>query len=119
LAHAVATADAQVVDQLAARLQVFQGQQVSLGQVVDVDVIADAGAVGGGVVGAEDVQVRPLADGGLDHQRDQVRLGPVVLANVAGGAGARGVEVAQGRVAPPVGAGEVGQGVLDRELGVA
>ena len=54
-------ADAEVVLHPLARLELLQRQQVGLGQVVHVDVVADAGAVGRRVVGAEDLDVRPLA----------------------------------------------------------
>src|SRR5262249_17837780 len=43
LANAVTTADAQVVTVPLPRLQLLQRQQVSLRQVIDVDVIANAG----------------------------------------------------------------------------
>src|ERR1035438_3677303 len=59
-----------------------------------MDVIADAGAVGGGVIAAEDRDGFAREDGS-EQQRDEVRLGLVFFAQVAGGIGAGGVEVAQ------------------------
>ena len=68
-------------------------------QVLDVDVVADAGAVRRRIVGAEDRDVRPLAHrrlaGDLDEQR-RIRGG---LADAAAGVGPRHVEVAQGHIA--------------------
>src|SRR5262249_25160750 len=92
-------------------------QQMRLGQVIDVYVIADAGAVRRRVVGAEDFDGRALAHRGLNHQRDQVRLGVVVLADGTVRAGAGGVEVAQGGVAQVVSRGEIVQRSLDGQLG--
>ncbi len=54
-------------------------------QVVDVDVVANAGAVGRGIVVAKNRDVRPLSQGHLQHDRNQVRLGVVVFAQIAGG----------------------------------
>ena len=62
-------------------VELLQRQQVRLGQVVDVDVVADAGAVRRRVVGAEDLDVRPLPERHLEDERDQVRLRVVVLAD--------------------------------------
>src|SRR5260370_24116469 len=52
-ADAVTSADAQVVVHALPRLQLLQSQQVRLGQVVDMDVIAHAGAVRRRVIAAE------------------------------------------------------------------
>ncbi|MDB6065451.1 MAG: hypothetical protein JWR26_1659, partial [Pedosphaera sp.] len=60
LSDGVAIAIAEVVKALFAG---GQGEHVGLGEVDDVDVIADAGAVGRGVVGAVDVAVGGLAEG--------------------------------------------------------
>ena len=57
-----------------------EGEQVGLGEVGDVDVVADAGAVGGRVVVAEDGDRLAAALGDLEDERDQVRLGVVALA---------------------------------------
>ena len=73
-----------------------------VGQIVDVDVVADACAVGSRVVVAEHLHGRPLAERCLHHQRDEVqRLAPV-LADATVGAGAGGVEVAQADGTQPV-----------------
>ena len=65
-----------------------------------MDVVADAGAVGGRIVGAEHHQRRgPL--GGLQHVRDEVCLGVVLLAIPLRRAGR--IEVAQADAAQAVG----------------
>jgi hypothetical protein len=58
-----------------------KGQNVRGGQVVHVDVVADAGAVGRRVVGPEDGQLRVFALGGLERPRDQVGRVAVGLAD--------------------------------------
>src|SRR5215472_7690420 len=42
-------------------LDFFEGADVGIGDIQDMDVVAKAGAVGSGVVGAEDVDVRENA----------------------------------------------------------
>src|SRR6185312_1568474 len=91
----------------------IESNDVGGGEVADVNVVADAGAVRGGVVVAEDGDRGPLAGGGFEHQRDQVAFGLVALAAASGGAG--GIEVAQGKVMQAA-AGVPGQQALEEEL---
>jgi len=58
----IAVAAAEVVGAADARTQ---SQRVGGGEVANMDVIANAGAVGGGVVGAEQGKGFALAEGGL------------------------------------------------------
>jgi len=53
-----------------------------LRQVDDVDVIADAGAVGRRIIRAEDLALRLLAEGDLQDVGNEVRLDAVMLANL-------------------------------------
>lgn len=55
-----------------AGFQVFQRQQVGVDQIFHMDVITHTGAVPGGIVCAEQTQFFPLAQGGGQHQGDQV-----------------------------------------------
>src|SRR5262245_24232825 len=64
-------------------------------QIDDMDVVADGGPVGRVVVGAEDLHGRPRAHRRADDQRNDVRLGIVILPDFALGIRAGGVEVAQ------------------------
>ena len=80
---------------MAALFEIFQRRKMRLGQVLHVDVIPDAGAVGGGVMIPEDADVIPLAEGGFHHQRDEVGFGVVILADARLGIGAGGIKVAQ------------------------
>ena len=56
-------------------LRAVEREQMRGGQVLDVDVVADRGAVGRVVVGPVDVDVLGLAAGGAQDVRDQMRLG--------------------------------------------
>ena len=80
LAHRVTALAAEVVDVVAAGHGLLQRQDVRAPEVLDVDVVADRGAVRRRIVGAEDRHGLALARRGLQHERDQVRLGVVVLA---------------------------------------
>ena len=82
-----------------------------------MDVVAHGGAVARRVVGAEHLDVLAHAGRGLEHERDQVRLGLVVLAQLP--ARARDVEVAQRGGRQPVRAALVADHQVDRELGRA
>ena len=66
-------------------LEVVQRAHVRVGEVVDVDVVADRGAVGRGVVGAVDGEQRDLAERGLHRERHQVEGSGVVLADAGVG----------------------------------
>ncbi len=88
-------------------------------QIGDVDVVADRGAVGGGIVGAVDLDRVARSERGAQDARDQVGFRLVVLADLAIGIGPGGVEVAQRGVTQPIGAGVPVERPLDRQLGVA
>ena len=96
LAHRDPVAAAEVVDGLerAARLEGLRRHHVGVREVGDVDVVADAGAVGGGVVVAVDPRGAAALQH-LQHQREQVVRAGVVEVR---GRRADHVEVAQRRV---------------------
>src|SRR5437879_3120485 len=52
LADAVTTAGTQVVGQSLSRLQTLQGEQMRLGQVIDVNIVAYTGTIRSRVVGS-------------------------------------------------------------------
>ena len=76
---------------------------MGLGQIHHMDVVADAGAVMGGVVVAEHPQAVPASGRHLRDEREQV-VGDAegVLADAAAGVGADGIEVAQAGHPPGV-----------------
>ena len=99
----------------------FEGGDVGGGEVADVDVVAHAGAVGGGIVVAEDAEFGSFADGDLsDVGHEVVRDAVGVFADETGGVGADGVEVAEEDDAPlVVGVLDVGQDLFEHALGPA
>lgn len=114
-AEALFAAQVEVVA-FSALKQVFHGQYMGLGQVDDVDVVPDAGAVRGGVVGAVDGDVVPDTLGGFQDEGDQVGFGIVVLADVSALRSAGGVEVAERSVLEALGIGAVPHHVFNDQL---
>ncbi len=116
-AHGMACARAEIEREAVAALeQMRQRQHVRVGQVLDMDIVADGGAVGRRIVGAEDVDGGAPPERGLQHERDEVGLGLVLLADLALGIGAGGVEIAQRRVAQAPRGPEPVQHALDHQL---
>ena len=90
---------------------------MGIGDVEDVDIVADAGTVGRRVIGAEDFEVRNDAESSVENFRDEVGLDAMGLAALGGGTG--GVEIAEsGEKETGVGA-IVGKDFLEAELGFA
>ena len=89
-------------------------EQVRVGDVRDVDVVADAGAVRGVVVAAEDPDLGAQAERHLQQDRDQVRFGHVVFAALR--RRPAGVEVAERDVAQAVRRRVPRQRPLERQL---
>ena len=100
LLHRKAGAVAEVVDHLFGLVERGECEDVGVGEVENVDVVANAGAVGSGVVVAEDEDLVTAAEGDVEYERDDVGLGLVSLAAVGQRAG--DVEVAQRGVAQTV-----------------
>ena len=94
---------------------------MAAGQIDDVDIVTHAGAVRGGVVVAEDMDLFQLADGDLGDVGHQVVGDAVgVLADEAGLVGTDGVEVAQqGDVQLRVRLADILQNALGEGLGGA
>src|SRR5580692_1218791 len=80
LAHAESAAAAQVVDQRSTLAESIKSEHVRLSQVADVNVIANAGAVGRGVVGTEDGDGFSLSGCSFQNEGNQMRFGMVALA---------------------------------------
>ncbi len=74
----------------------LESAEVGIGNIEDVDVIADAGSVGRGVVRAEDIDVRQAAGGGIEDAGNDVSFDAMMLAAFLGGSS--GVEIAEGDV---------------------
>src|SRR5712664_2554004 len=65
----------------------FERADVGIRDVEDVDVIANASTVRGGIVRAENIYVRQIAGGGVQDARDEMRLDTMMLAELLRGAG--------------------------------
>ena len=78
-----------------ALFQIVQRQQVSIDQILHMDIIPHAGAVPGGIVGAVKGETLPLALGDLKNDGDQMGLGPVILPDGSVMPGTRHIKVAQ------------------------
>lgn len=120
LAHGEAAAVAKVKDiGFAAVEEVFEAEDVGGGEVGDVDVVADASAVTGGVIGAEDGDGVTVTEGGIEGEGDQVGFGVVVFTKAAIGVGSGGVEVAEPHGAEVVGAIVVIEDGFDHQFSLA
>ena len=75
--------------------QACQGENMSVGKIADMDIIAHAGTVGRVVIGAEDRHVISLAQRSLDRNFDQMRCTCGRLARSALRIGTRDIEIAQ------------------------
>src|SRR5208337_4644660 len=104
----------------AAAFKVLQRSYVRIGEIVHMNVVANAGAVGSRVVGAVDLQLGSVRGGGGDRQRNQMSFRVVELANLAAVVftvcGARCVEVAQTHRAESVSAAVSLEGVFEKKL---
>src|SRR6516165_6242446 len=76
-------------------VQMLKRAQMSFGQILDVNVVTYRRSVRCRVVGPIDVDVWPLFEGRLQHQRNEVGFGLVKFADLALRVGAGGVEIAQ------------------------
>jgi hypothetical protein len=93
--------------------------QVRVAKVAHMHVVAHAGAVAGREIAAVDLDRLAPAGGRLQHERDQVRLGLVALAEASRRIGAGGVEIAQADRAQAVPGVRGIEHALDGELGGA
>ena len=94
-----------------------QGELMRFGEVAHVNIIPNAGAIGSGMLGAENGNGFVSAEGGLQDARDEMGFGVVMLAEFCGGTG--GVEVAED---DRLGAGLIGvplEHLLKHPLGFA
>ena len=69
-----AVAVAEVVGPAAQPIKRFERQDMGLGQIGDMDIVAHAGAIPRRVIAAEDRHAVALAERHLEHHRDEVPL---------------------------------------------
>ena len=104
---------------VAVLLNVLHSAHVRVGEIVHMNVIANAGAVRSRVVGPVDLQLAPGRGGGGKRQWNQVRLRVVEFADLAAFIGSRSVEIAQAYRAQSVGAAVSLERVFEKKLGRA
>lgn len=97
--------------------QVLLAEHMCDRQVVDVDVVSDAGAVRCRIVGAEDLQFRTCSSRRCQSQGNHVRLRIVQFADFATLVGTRGIEISQPDGPQAIGAFVSFQSILKEELG--
>ena len=109
LEHRVAAAVAAIERQAAAAAaQMVEGDEMGVGEVADLDVVAHAGAVGGRIIGAEHLDVRAVAERRLGGDLDEMGgVRPSIGPERPRGSAPGDVEIAQDDVSEVVGAGGV------------
>jgi len=95
----------------------LEGAEVGIGDVQDVNVIADAGAVGGGIVRAENFEMRNVAKGSVENARDEMSFDAMGLAAFGGRSGS--IEIAEGGVLEAGVGAVVREDFLEAEFGFA
>ena len=99
--------------------EVVEGADVGFREVLDVDVVADAGAIRRGVVGAENGDVRGLAGDGHEGAGDDMAFGRVVLADQSVGGAATGIEITEDDMLDAEGLVTVAQDLFQHEFAAA
>ncbi len=99
--------------------QTREREQMGFGQVGHVNVVANGGSVGRWVVGAEDLELFAATESGFDREGNEMRFRVVVLADLAVGIGASGVEITERSESNGVGLLVPAEDLLDRELRLA
>ena len=95
----------------------FEGAEVGVGDVEDVNVVANAGAIRRGVVRAENFDVRNNACGGVENFGNEMGFDAMVLTAFC--RGARGVEIAECGVTKASVGAVVGEDFFEAEFGFA
>ena len=87
---------------------------MGVGQVFDVNIVADTRAILGGVVVTKDEDLVPMPQRHLQYQGNEVGFHLTVFAHRTVGAGH--IEIAQAGGTQPVGVRVGGDGIVDRKL---
>src|SRR5579859_3810852 len=94
----------------------FEGFHMGVSQIIYMNVVADAGSVGSGIVGSENMQFRGETGGGAQGQRDEMSFGIVQLTDFTALVCARSVEITQAGVTELVGAVVTLERVLKKQF---
>lgn len=114
LAHGIAIAIAEIVKTLFAGRE---SEDMGLGQIDDVNIITDAGAIGCGIIGAVNVTLFGLTERHFENVRDEMGFDAMIFAEFFTGSG--GVEIAEGDEFEAVDLVIPVQHLLEHELGFA
>lgn len=95
----------------------FECADVGIGDIQDVNVVANAGAVGSGVIGAEDFEVWNNTQSSVENFRNEVGFDAMGFAALGGCAG--GVEITECDEMETGVSAIVGEDFLEAELGLA
>ena len=93
----------------------FEGAEVRIGDIENVDIVADAGAVGSGIVGTENFELWDEAKCGVENLGDEVGFDAMGFAAL--GRGASGVEIAERGVMDAGVGAIVGEDFFEAQLG--
>lgn len=86
LTHALPPTGSKVEMEPLAWLQFFEGPQVSIREILDMNVVPNACPIGSGVVIAEDHDFIALSQGNLQDDRNQMGFRIVILSQIPSGA---------------------------------
>src|SRR5438309_426261 len=114
LANAKAASGTEIVDKLVTLTQSVEDQNVGAGQIAYVNVVANTGAIGRGIICAENGDVVALSECYLQRKWNKVRLRHMIFAQSAGCSGS--VEIAKAGVPQAVYAVEPGEHLLDQQF---
>src|SRR5579864_4003974 len=84
--------------------EMLEGFHMRVGQIIYMNVVADAGSIGSGIVRSENLQFRPEAGRGTQSQRDEVSFRIVQLTDFTALICAGSVEITQAGEAESVSA---------------
>ena len=104
---------------LPSRTEMIERPQMSFGQILDVDVIANSRSIGRLIVGPIDVDMRAFSERGVQDQWNEVRFGFMSFADFAFAVGSGSVEIALRHRSQAIGLVIPSQRPLDRELSFA
>src|SRR5260370_952822 len=88
---------------------------VGIGDIEDVDVVAEAGSVRCGIVRAENIDMGQSTAGGVENPRNEMSLDAMMLRAFLGGS--RSVEITEGHVLEPGVDAVIRENLVEYELG--
>src|SRR5207245_2503061 len=74
----------------------LESADMGIGNIEHVDVIADAGSVGSGIIRAEDIDMGQATSGGIENSGNEMSFHAMIFAALPGSSG--GVEIAEAHV---------------------